>query len=190
MIEREDEILQQTSKNKGIIDKSKWNKSVYFIVPMIGINSGYFNLVNCYLGDNTNRPELNFRRIFLNIKYKDEKLLGIEYYQSFYRLEDNTYMYIFHIPEQFKEDYDLFCAGKYSKFSEDYKKQIIRLINMKPVINSSVYKILHKTSDQRKKIEDMIGQPLKDDEEVCSRPNLDAEIYSCEVARWEEKKED
>lgn len=172
---KERELVQQKQ-----IDKSIWNKSVYFILPMIGITSSYYNLVNCFLGDNLNKPELNFNKIFVQLLEKDIKLERYTHYESTYKLDDNSYMYIFKIPKQFENDYTLFCDGKYSLFTDDYKDQIIKYIKERPYHNSPIYKILFKTLDQKELIEEMIGQPLLDHEEVCSRPYLDLELYDKE----------
>ncbi len=170
VIERE--LVQQKS-----IDKSIWNKSIYFILPMIGINSSYYNLVNCFLGDNLNKPELNFRRIFVQLLEKDIKLEKYTYFESSYQIKNDGWMYIFKVPKQFDKDYTLYCDGKYSLFSDDYKDQIIRCIRERPYQNSPVYKVLFKTLDQKEHIEELIGQKLLDHEEVCSRPDLDLELY-------------
>lgn len=162
------------------VDKSNWNKSVYFILPMIGINSNYPNLINCYLGDIVNKPEYNFEKIFVHLKFRDDRnMMKSTYYNSFYRDEtDNiiSYIYIFDIPNHYSLDYKLFCQGSYSMFSKRYKDQILSLIRTRPIQNSPTYKVLYKTLDLKQKIEEMIGEELSIDAEVCSITNLESEI--------------
>lgn len=173
------ESLIISKQNDTVIDKTKYNKSVSFIIPMLGHNADFFySLMNCYLGD-SNKPEYNFRRIFLQNKYKDDKLKAIPYYESEYKLDD-SYMYVYHIPEQFQNDYVLFCEGKYSEFSQAYKDQLCRLLNKRDYHNTQVYKIIYKTPDRKKRIEELVGQSIGD-QEVCSKPNLDLEIYQSQV---------
>jgi len=167
------------------VDRSKWNKSVYFILPMIGLNSNYPNLINSYLGDIVNKPEYNYEKIFVHLKYRDDKnIINRPYYNSFYRDQDIdgniSYIYIFDIPDHFNLDYKLFCDGAYSRFSKRYKDQILSLIRTRPIQNSPTYKVLYKTLDLKKIIEDMIGEDLPMDAEVCSITNLSREIRSTE----------
>lgn len=169
------EILVTSKQNETVIDKNKYNKSVSFVLPMLGHNAEFFySLINCYLGD-CNKPELNFSRIFLQNKYKDDKLRGIQFYDTEYKLDD-SYMYVYHIPDQFALDFEKFCSGKYSEFSQPYKDQICRLLNRKDYQNSQVYKIIYKTPDRKKRIEELVGQSIGD-QEVASKPNLDQELY-------------
>lgn len=154
------------------------NKSCFFILPLLGFPSyWYYGLINCYLKDKRNKPELK-DKIFINLKNYDNKLLKIPEFLEFYQLEDRSYIYVFNIPEKFIEDYYRFCEGKYSKMSGDAKKLIVKLSGITPATESVVHKVLYKTTEQKMKIEELIGQKLYDTEEVYSIPNLDREAYS------------
>jgi hypothetical protein len=154
------------------IEQIKYNKSVYFILPMLGKNyKSYPNLINCYLGDNLNCPRYNFRAIFLNNKELDDRLIN-QYFEKQYILDDNTYMYHYNIPREYNDDYNYYCQGKFSKFTDKYK-QVLAGRN----IDSIMYKILYRTKDRIKYIEDMVGEKLPNDAEVASLPDLSIEIY-------------
>lgn len=169
------ESLVTSKQNETVVDKSKYNKSVSFVLPMLGHNQDFFySLINCYLGDSS-KPEYNFRRIFLRNKYKDDKLRAILHYESEYKLDD-SYMYVYLIPDEFQEDYMKFCDGKYSEFSQAYKDQICRLLGKKEYHHSQIYKIIYKTLDRKQRIEELVGQSIGN-QEVCSKPNLEDEIY-------------
>jgi hypothetical protein len=155
------------------------NKSAFFILPLLGQPSyWYYGLLNCYLGDINNKPELTFKKIFINSESYDSKLLSTKYFNQLYQLEDNTYMYVFDIPKEYEEDYNKFSDGKYSDISEQAKALICKHSGIKPIMNSVVYKVLYKTADQKQKIEDLIGEELPLSAEVYSRPDLDREVYS------------
>lgn len=157
------------------VDKTKWNKSVYFILPMIGISSNYRNLINCYLGD-SKYPKYNYNKILVELKFKDNYILKNEYLTEYYETEKNTVIYVFDVPDKFEKDFFLFLTGKYSKFSDNYKKHILSFIQIRPVQNSYVYKILYKTTDLKLKVEESIGQELPDDAEICSIADWSKEI--------------
>jgi hypothetical protein len=157
----------------------KKNKACYFVIPLLGYSISYFTaLINCYVGDNTNKPDLTFKNVFVHVKYYDEKLLRIKYFNQYYRLEDDTYIYVFNIPKQFHDDYIKFCDGKYSKISKEGKDLICEKSGIRPVVDSLVYKVLYKTNDQRELIEELIGEKLKEEYEIYSKPNFEREIYN------------
>lgn len=167
---------------KSIQVFSTINKSVHFIIPMIGVPR-FNSLINCYLGDNTKHPELNFKGIFLHTSAVESALVSNPYYYLSYELDDGTYMFVFKIPTHYEKDYLLFCEGKYSQFSDDYKARLCSMQTVSPLINSDVYQIIYKTPKKRQSIEDKIGMKLLDSEEVCSIPDLDKEIYDTEDKR-------
>lgn len=156
----------------------KKNKSCFFILPLLGYPSyWYYGLINCYLRDKINKPELGYK-IFLNLSTYDRRPLNIPEFNQFYQLEDKTYMYVFDIPKYFQEDYDKFCLGQYSKISTEGKNLIIKLSGVKPTTESIVHKILYKTRDQKERIEELIGMTLPLEAEVYSLPSLNKETYS------------
>lgn len=155
------------------------NKSCFFILPLLGYPMyWYYGLINCYLGDETNKPEFTLNKIFIQVKVYDNKLTGLPYFNQFYKLEDHTYMYVYNIPKQYEDDYTKFYEGRYSEMSESSKDLICKLSGVKPVMSSTVYKVLYKTTDQRQKIEELIGQILPDSAELYSIPDMDSEVYS------------
>lgn len=154
------------------------NKSCFFILPLLGYPSyWYYGLINCYLRDKINKPELGYK-IFLNLSSYDKKVLNIPEFNQFYQLEDSTYMYVFDIPKYFQDDYDKFCLGQYSKISAEGKSLIIKLSGVKPITESIVHKVLYKTRDQKERIEEMIGMKLPLEAEVYGLPDIDKESYT------------
>ena len=154
------------------------NKACFFILPLLGHPAyWYYGLINCYLGDETNKPEFTFNKIFIQVKTYDNKLTGIKYFNQFYKLEDETYMYVFNIPEQYEDDYERFYRGRYSEMSESAKNIICKHSGVKPVMESTVYKVLYKTLDQKTKLEELIGQKLPNSAELYSIPDINVEIY-------------
>lgn len=154
------------------------NKSCFFILPLLGYPSYWYSgLINCYLKDILNKPELE-GKIFINLKNYDNKVLRIVEFNQFYQLEDKTYMYVFNLPNNFKEDYYKFCEGKYSTLSQEAKSLICKLSGVRVIQDSIVYKVLYKTADQKAVIEELIGELLPLDAEVYSSPNLEREYYS------------
>lgn len=162
----------------------KKNKSCFFILPLLGHPSyWYYELINCFLGDETNKPDYSLSKIFIQVKSYDNKLSSTKYFNQFYRLEDDTYMYIYDIPKQYEDDYIKFYKGQYSEMSNSAKEIICKLSGVKPIMESTVYKVLYKTNDQKLKVEELIGQKLSDKAELYSIPDMDTEIYNSPMRR-------
>jgi len=154
----------------------KSNKSLHFILPMLGLM--YHNLrgtiLNSYIGDRVNRPDLDNYHVFILAREEDRRLHHIKEYVEHYK-HDLGIMYVYRIPEEFEEDYLKFILGKYSEFSAEYKQKIIKLLPA-PYQMNTVFKVIMKTEEARKIIEEKVGQSIGD-QEVFSIPNMNEEIF-------------
>lgn len=121
----------------------KKNKASFLLLPMLGPDQVFFDwsyhLVNCYIMD-LNYPEYN-NHIALLYNYGEwfspsnlKKILTIENNLHYnvnsklvkrYEPTTDCSVFIFEVPIQYQEDYNLFLAGKYSKLSPGYKNKII-----------------------------------------------------------------
>lgn len=176
------------------IEGTKKNLSRAFILPMVGINYKQLpsNFINCYV-----RIENDVQYCILIF----DKL--IDYDEIFYHfmnnvnnnnkhlLETNDYeeevVFIFRIPELLKDDFNLFMQGKYSKFSEEYKKIICNFFGKKSIQDHHTvteYNTIYPEDFKRKQIAKYLSyEPLdsiidwKIINEVLHRPDLDKEVY-------------
>jgi hypothetical protein len=95
---------------------------------MVGMNYKQLprNFVNCYV---TNGYEIimtfdtteNYDVIFAT--YLDRVARDNRYYAGHDIFEDEVVLY-FKVPDRFKKDFDTYATGRYSKFSDAYKKVI------------------------------------------------------------------
>jgi len=86
-------------------------------------------------------------------------------------------MYLFKIPNGFEKDVEHFLEGRYSKFSDTLKKQILRFYN-DPKKESVVAKIIYKSPDLKSLMEKDLNVKLSDATELASKPILEQEIYT------------
>jgi len=130
-----------------------------FVLPMLYTkdrNDEFFitkQFKNCYIGD-TNREELG-QGIFLLYKYKTdvsfikfERSLELipEYNLDYDYSDDNDVMFVFDIPEDQKENFELFKSGKYSLFGDNFKKQILSFWGIEGT-NNPFYEILYPVTE-------------------------------------------
>ncbi len=106
----------------------EYTKSTYFVLPMLGYPLSNFDTgyINCYIkcdliSDYDNHIFVVFERDSL-----DQKVRLFEEFQdhnNFIQVDEVGiyYVLIFSIPNEHQDDYYRFIAGKYSKFTRDYK---------------------------------------------------------------------
>lgn len=139
--------------------------------------SHYSGLINCYVADfSQDNTAWNFNQIFVCTLNDNRQLIYNPYYVDTYRIGEN-YMYVFTIPPGQEGNYQLFLKGKYSQFSQEYKDYLVSRIGRPDIQNSTIYRILYRTPDGRKQIEERIGTVLPPGAEVASVPNLERETY-------------
>lgn len=125
--------------------------------------------------------------IFDNIDDDSLKMLVYKL-QSIYLFEDCRYddkdrevVLIFNIPKEYKKDFEMFTEGKYSKFSEKYKKRLISYFGKETCTEFaqfSMFDALYPTEKKRKeRAQDLNHNNWEDIKELFSVPNLDYERY-------------
>lgn len=153
------------------------NKSAYFILPLLELNVNRDkNFINTYLLSKNH--DFDFNTLYLELYNPIDKLERNSNYIGKFDTTDNNVMYIFKIPDFYLSEYELFLSGQYSKFSDKAKMIACKSVAGKDgITNTNIYGILYKTDERRKYIENLVGEKLHADAELCSIPNLEREIY-------------
>lgn len=156
---------------------------------MCGINYKNIpsNFVNCYITedyhcylvfDKTEDYDEIFYHFMQSTIRNNNKLV------SYDDLEDEV-VFIFKIPEIFKDEFDIFIRGAYSEFSEAYKKILVSFygqISIKDSYEASVFNTIYPENFKRKQIAEHLS--YKDSQidwrivkEVLHKPDLEKEIF-------------
>jgi hypothetical protein len=85
-------------------------------------------------------------------------------------------MYVFNVPEQWKEDYIKFKNWQPSKFSKEYKKQIIDFYNLDE--DHPVVQTLNKSEKRFKQLEAQFKITIPRELEASSSPYWEIEYYN------------
>lgn len=174
------------------IEGSKKNLSRAFILPMVGINYKNLpsNFINCYIKvdnenyycmlvfDKTRDYDEIFYHFMNNIHTNNKHLLKYD------DLEEEV-IFIFKIPEILKEDFKFFMDGKYSKFSEEYKKVLCNFFGRKSKQEDytvTEYNAIYPEDFKRKQIASYLSYENSEIDwklikEVLHRPDLEREIF-------------
>jgi hypothetical protein len=150
-----------TSRHKYTILSHERNKTTDYILPCLGQNRVYFDtegyLINAYLGEN-NTLYLMYR--FAKTDYYGELEKRLLNHPRLVKMNNSIPGYdifIYTIPEQHKDDVELFKKGKYSKLSEELKKKIKVFYGLSD--KSNLWKILTKDASLVKQLEDTFFTP-------------------------------
>ena len=164
---------------------SKYNKSSLYILPMIARTIPDFpGFVNCYIRD-INRPKLN-KHIFI---VQDEAVIPKLFFNKNPFLLSNYSIkgykvWVYKTPDTLLDDYYKFIEGKYSQFSERYKKILCKTFpkllvnNITGVVKRHPnYAIIYPTIADREVLEKELGARIPKDAEIYSSPNLEEETF-------------
>jgi hypothetical protein len=161
------------------------NKSLNYVLPMLGINYKQFRdltfpksqFVNVFVGDDSIGLE---NCILLLYKYSskeefdklDEELRQHPEFDHTYEPDKYHTMFVFNIPLKYIEDFGKFIDGKYSQFTEEYKKHILKFNE-----SNLTEGVLYKRESEFKELEKKLGISIPRDQEASSKPYRIKEYY-------------
>jgi hypothetical protein len=215
-------IKRSRRKHMYALYSTKLTKASRWILPMIRLTNETqtsmkfgSHFVNCYVGT---KEEGYLNNIYVLYRYSgdltfakfEDKLFKHDLYERRIDVDDHHVLYVFKMTKNDMYNYELFKKGKYSKFTDDYKKKILKfsinpaMVSEEDIPETSTYGILYKTDKQIEELKNVLGNDItvdikKEDLELYSIPNEDEEVYtgdieiasesSLEIARLEEDKE-
>jgi hypothetical protein len=114
------------------------NKSFSYVLPMLGGTFlEYQDLKGCYIFHD-DYPELK-DNIFLWVEKKSENLIERltkhPEFIHFDNIDDENNLLYFNVPVKYLEDFKMFKDSKYSKLSNDYKKDIVTFWDSRNIPN-------------------------------------------------------
>lgn len=190
------ELLKEEYTIPESVFDRKRTKTSHFMLNTLFHNSSLTNteyFVNAFLDDGEMRNHF-LRPLFLLFKVapKDNKWATIaprlraktEYLMEYLcGIQEGKHliMMVFQVPEKYKTEYILFKRGAYSKFSTEYKKLFNRYTANEKAqpIESTVWRVIHKSLDLKKELETYFGEPVKfeKDDELWGVPEPSYEVY-------------
>lgn len=175
------------------IEKER-NRSYTYILPMLGTKLAEFKfLKQCFIEDKT-KPELQDKIfILLALNEQDNEWIASyegtlqvnKLYHYHYKCDDIHTMYVFDVPKIRKEDYICFKKGRYSRFSDKYKRHVLSFHSLG--MRSEVGKVLYRAEDKYVEIEKLVGQPIDRKQEIGNMPDFNEETYCEEMKVFKEE---
>lgn len=169
-----------------VLISHKRNKSCTYLLPTLmmknytksfftGIDdlSNFGYLINCYIKDN---KFLNLQyRWCSNTSFRKMEMMFVDHPQYTLKCDNEEFvLFQFRIPDEFLNDVNLFLTGKYSKFTNKLKEQIIKFHRFLP--GHRVSQTLYKKKELKVFWEKELAMRL-DDCELESKPIIKEELY-------------
>jgi hypothetical protein len=181
-----EQVRNSNSKLVYDISIAKRTKATTFVMPMLpGTRKLYFwstFFVNCFIATPEDKDciALLFRWSADTRYIKFEKILKeVKYFRRRYDPSPNYVMFVFDIPKGFRREYRAFMLGKYSKFSREYKLDILDFHNAD--INDEVGQIIFKSDKRRELLEKRLNADLPKESELLSIIDIEAETYNPDI---------
>lgn len=173
-----------TSENGFLLKTHIPNKTSVYLLPCLEGSKTSFSyngyMINAYIDEDGKHINVLYRyfsdKFYKNIEFK---LSQHKLYLSTKDINNEYVIHKFKIPEEHINDVVLFTKGHYSKLSKKLKDRILKFHNKSK--SSELYGILHKTEEQRNKLEHYLGINLPKTCELDSRPDLCNEYYKYDL---------
>jgi hypothetical protein len=160
-------------------------KSSIFIAPFLGANRKLFlwdkYFVNAFIGTAEHEDCICLLYRFSGDMMFTKFEAALETFKDFKcKFDPDPYhvMFVFNIPEGATSSFQAFKDSKYSEIGEIMKLKILDYHGFS--MDGHTAQILFKSQSLRAKLEDDLGNKLPADAELCSRINLNEEIFDAE----------
>lgn len=199
---KNDQDISKLLEEDYVVPESVWDKkrtkTSHFMLNTIFHNSTLTNteyFVNAFLNDGDFPNRFN-RSLFLlfRVSPKDNKWDTIvprlrakgEYLMEYFcgvQGGKHLIMMVFQVPEKYARDYLNFKLGKYSSFSNDYKKLFNRYTHNERAqpVESIVWRVIYKTADLKKELEAWFSVTdvfkFEPEDELWGKPEDKYEVY-------------
>ncbi len=161
--------------SEEVDQKQVINRTYIYLFPIIGLSNKmkkedfkYFKAI--YFKDENRADEKE--KLYLLLRFKgdrtyakfEEQLRRLPNCSDSYDPDSYHTMFVFDIPSEYKREYDLFCKGKYSQFSENYKQSIAVFHGYKGRKGEAALNVLYKKEQGYLDMEYYINEGLPEEE--------------------------
>lgn len=170
--------IEQINDKQFLLYASKITKTSVYVLPMLfqtRVNAGWKYLINAYI-INENKYTIGllyrfahtpeYKKIEVSVVNSDN-FLGMREYDSF------STLFLLRVPPSFRDDFDQFLIGRYSKMSSKAKSKIKTFHRLSS--DSITYQVLVKHKKLREKLEKELDVKIPSNQELGSIPLMEEE---------------
>lgn len=197
-------IKKSRSNNSYALYSTTLTKATRWIMPMLRLNGEtqtsmkyHSHFINCYVGTKDEGYMPNIYLVYrfdggLEFTKFEKELQRHELFEQTIEIDEHHVMHMFNMTSEMKENFDKFCKGAYSTFSESYKKKILQftinpaVVKEKDIEKTITYGVLYRTDEQLKRVMEQVGNDHKVDIkkeglEYLSLPIEANEVYTGDI---------
>lgn len=194
--EQDIEVLtEQPYKTDEKILDGKFTKATHFLLPGLHISTNLKNFTRYFVNSFINDEGIEHivrNPLFVLFKTKAFDEDWEEFAKSLKKSprcvyeyvvgkfeDDYLVMFLFEYPIAYREDYYKFLEGKYSQFSEHFKKLFEKTYTNEKgeEIEHSLYGVVNKTPTFKKRLEKLIDEPIDPSGEYWAKPTEEREVF-------------
>tara|TARA_R110000765_G_scaffold355225_1_gene445408 strand:- start:338 stop:1096 length:759 start_codon:yes stop_codon:yes gene_type:complete len=175
--------------NYYTVSIDKRTKSSTFVMPMLGGHRDlyFWNklFINCFIAteEDDDCIALLYRWSSDPVYIKFEKALSkFKNFRRRYDPNPDYVMFVFDVPDKHIKNYKNFINGKYSKFSADYKFDVLEFHDKE--LDNELGQILFKSEKRKKEMEHKLDITLPKNSELLSIIDIEQETYNPEIYKF------
>jgi len=165
---------------------ARLNKSSLFLLPMLGGTRRLFMYDKLFVNAFINVDQYE-RCIGLLYRFSgDTVFLKFEQALKKFRNFKDTFdpspyfvMFVFDVPADYLQDYELFIKGKYSKLSPNYKSKILEFHGF--TIHGQMAQILFQDENRRLRLQEELDAEIEPGSELLSIINIEEETFNPKI---------
>ena len=172
-------IIVEKKQQNVILFSSLPNKTSTYLLPLLNKTKHQLKydtyFVNAFLTEDLRELCLLYRFTGTkNYKEFEDSMLKEKLCVKHIDYDPYHVMYLFRIPDKFRDDIHFFLDGKYSMFSDTLKSSIFRFYGSST--ETIIFQVIHKSKQLRELIERDLHVKLDEDMELASKPIPEQEI--------------
>lgn len=141
----------------------------------------------CFVGDK-NRPDIKDKILVLYssdytmFEHQDALLTEHNLFDQKYQVNHNHFMYVFHLPIGYENNYYNVIDGKYSRLDDVYKRHILDFHRKYDNV-STMKGVLYKEERLYQMWEREIGQEIPRTQEIGTMPDMEYEMFDLDMVQ-------
>ncbi len=165
---------------------ARLTKSSLFLLPMLGGTRRLYMwdklFVNAFINADQHKNSIcllyRFSGDTIFLKF-EQALKQFRTFKDTFDPSPHFVMFVFDVPENHKEQYDLYIAGKYSKFSPTFKSKIMEFHGFN--IHGEMAQILFQDEKRRLRLQEELDAEIELDSELLSIIDIEEETFNPKI---------
>ena len=179
--------LKKKENSIYLLTSGELSKASKFLMPILGYDKNYFlwnkQFVNCYIDVEDIKYKFGANSLYLLYRYSkskaftefEEKIIKHNDFIKYFDIDKYHVLYVFNFPDFMDNHFNLFHNGRYSKFRDEFKNQIMDFHKVGRTSNLEL--VFSKSEKKRTKMEKELLTTIPKGSELYSKPKMQIETF-------------